>query len=513
MLLPSLIFIPFIGGILCFNSEYFGTKTPRLIALFSMGLTLALTIYLFLHPTIISIHTEGLNYVNNTPKWKEEFILPWIPSFGIEFHLELDGLSLLMVILTSILGLLAILCSWHEIQYKIGFFHLNLLWLLCAVIGIFLAMDLFLFFLFWEIMLVPIYFLIVLWGHKAFSKKSRITTATKFFIYTQASGLIMLISIIGLVLAHYETTNVWTFNYNLLLQTPMSIQIEYLLMLGFFIAFSVKMPVIPLHVWLPDVHSQAPTAGSVDLAGILIKTAAYGLLRFSLPLFPKAANDFAPIAMGLGIINIFYGAWLAFCQTDIKRLIAYANISHMGFILIAIYSSNQLAYQGAVVQMIAHSLSASGLFIICGQLYERLNTRDINQMGGLWSSMKYLPALSLFFTIATIGMPGTGNFVGEFMILCGSFSVAPLITVVATFGVVFSSVYSLTLIQRTYYGKSKFTNVLPNMTIRELYIVLLLVILLIVLGIYPQPILDISNDVTTKIQQRLYDSSMLVTGL
>jgi len=245
----------------------------------------------------------------------------------------------------------------------------------------------------------------------------------------------MLIAIIGLVLVHYQTTEVWTFNYNLLLQTPMSPQIEYLLMLGFFIAFAVKMPVVPLHAWLPDAHSQAPTAGS------------------------------------------------------------------------------QLAYQGAVIQMIAHGLSAAGLFILCGQLYERLHTRDIRQMGGLWSRIQYLPALSLFFAMATLGIPGTGNFVGEFMILCGSFQVAPLITVIATFGLVFASVYSLVMIQRAYYGEAKSPHALPSMTMPELSIILLLVTLLILLGIYPQPILDTSDAVMTKIQQRFAASSILTTGL
>ncbi len=258
-------------------------------------------------------------------------------------------------------------------------------------------------------------------GHKASDGKTRITAATKFFIYTRASGLVMLIAIPALVFVHYNATGVWTFNYEELLNTPMSNGVEYLLMLGFFIAFAVKMPVVPLHGWLPDAHSQAPTAGSVDLAGILLKTAAYGLLRFSLPLFPNASAEFAPIAMWLGVIGIFYGAWMAFAQTDIKRLIAYTSVSHMGFVLIAIYTGSQLAYRGAVIQMIAHGLSAAGLFILCGQLYERIHTRDMRMMGGLWSKMKWLPALSLFFAVATLGMPGTGNFVGEFMILFGSF--------------------------------------------------------------------------------------------
>jgi NADH-quinone oxidoreductase subunit M len=321
MLLPWLILIPFIGGLLCWQFERFGTKVPRWIALIAMGLTLALSLHLWMQGGYTLTTPKGI------PQWQSEFLLPWIPRFGISIHLALDGLSLLMVVLTGLLGVLAILCSWREIQKYQGFFHLNLLWILGGVIGVFLAIDMFLFFFFWEMMLVPMYFLIALWGHKASDGKTRITAATKFFIYTQASGLVMLIAIMGLVFVHYNATGVWTFDYEDLLQTPMSHNVQYLLMLGFFIAFAVKMPVVPLHGWLPDAHSQAPTAGSVDLAGILLKTAAYGLLRFSLPLFPEASHEFAPIAMWLGVIGIFYGAWMAFAQTDIKRLIAYTSVS------------------------------------------------------------------------------------------------------------------------------------------------------------------------------------------
>jgi NADH-quinone oxidoreductase subunit M len=477
MLLPWLIFIPFIGGLLCWQTERFGSKVPRWIALVAMGLTLALSLQLWLQGGYSLTAPKGI------PQWQSEFSVPWIPRFGINFHLALDGLSLLMVVLTGLLGVLAILCSWREIQKYQGFFHLNLLWILGGVIGVFLSIDMFLFFFFWEMMLVPMYFLIALWGHKASDGKTRISAATKFFIYTQASGLVMLIAILGLVFVHYNATGVWTFSYEQLLKTPMTHNVEYLLMLGFFIAFAVKMPVVPLHGWLPDAHSQAPTAGSVDLAGILLKTAAYGMLRFMLPLFPNASH-----------------AWMAFAQTDIKRLIAYTSVSHMGFVLIAIFTGSQLAYQGAVIQMIAHGLSAAGMFIICGQLYERLHTRDMRLMGGLWGRIKYLPALSLFFAVATLGMPGTGNFVGEFMILFGSFPIVPVITVISTFGLVFASVYSLVMMQRAYYGAPKSDQPLQGMTARELLIILLLVVLLVLLGVFPQPILDTSSAAMSNIQ-------------
>lgn len=505
MLLPWLILILFIGGLLCWQCERFGTQVPRWIALIAMGMTLMLSLLLWQQGGYTLTMAQGL------PQWQVKYLLPWIPRFGISIHLALDGLSLLMVVLTGLLGMLAILCSWREIQRYQGFFHLNLLWILGGVIGVFLAIDLFLFFLFWEMMLVPMYFLIALWGHKASDGKTRITAATKFFIYTQSSGLVMLVAILCLVLVHYDATGVWTFNYEDLLRTPMFKRTEYLLMLGFFLAFAVKMPVVPLHGWLPDAHSQAPTAGSVDLAGILLKTAAYGLLRFSLPLFPQASQQFAPIAMWCGVVSIFYGAWMAFSQMDIKRLIAYTSVSHMGFVLIAIYSGSQLAYQGAVVQMIAHGLSVAGMFIICGQLYERLHTRDMRQMGGLWGRLSFIPALSLFFAVATLGMPGTGNFVGEIMILFGSFSVMPMITVISTFGLVFSSVYSLIMMQRAYYGLSKSSKSLPGMTLREQLIILFLVVLLVLLGFFPQPIMDTSAAAMINIQHWFITASSTVS--
>ena len=495
MLLPWLIVIPFVGGLLCWLAERLGAKVPRWIALVTMALTLVLSLQLWMQGGYSLTQASGL------PQWQSSFIVSWIPRFGINFHLAIDGLSLLMVVLTGLLGLMAVLCSWNEIEKYQGFFHLNLMWILGGVIGVFLSIDMFLFFFFWEMMLVPMYFLIALWGHKASDGKTRITAATKFFIYTQSSGLIMLIAILALVFVHYNATGVWTFSYEELLKTPMSHNVEYLLMLGFFIAFAVKMPVVPLHGWLPDAHSQAPTAGSVDLAGILLKTAAYGLLRFSLPLFPQASAEFAPIAMWLGIIGIFYGAWMAFSQTDIKRLIAYTSISHMGFVLIAIYTGSQLAFQGAVVQMIAHGLSAAALFILCGQLYERLHTRDMRQMGGLWSRIKWIPGLSLFFAVANLGMPGTGNFAGEFMILTGSFQVVPVIIVIATFGLVFASVYSLIMMQRAYYGEAKSKAPLPGMSAREFIMIMVLVVLLVLLGVYPQPILDTSHAAMSNIQQ------------
>ncbi|WP_349570146.1 NADH-quinone oxidoreductase subunit M [Azotobacter salinestris] len=498
MILPWLILIPFIGGLLCWQGERFGATLPRWIALLTMSLLLVLGLWLWTTGDFTLAPAPGA-----APLWTSEFRLSWIERFGIELHLALDGLSMLMVVLTGLLGVLSVLCSWKEIQQKVGFFHLNLMWILGGVVGVFLAVDLFLFFFFWEMMLVPMYFLIALWGHSGSTGSTRITAATKFFIFTQASGLVMLVAILGLVFVHYSQTGVLTFSYAELLKTQLAPGTEFLLMLGFFVSFAVKFPVVPVHSWLPDAHAQAPTAGSVDLAGILLKTAAYGLLRFALPLFPNASAEFAPIAMALGVFAIVYGALLSFAQTDIKRLVAYSSVSHMGFILIAIYSGSQIALQGAVVQMIAHGLSAAALFILCGQLYERLHTRDMREMGGIWGRMPWLPAVSLFFAAAALGLPGTGNFVGEFLVLIGTFPQAPWVTVLASTGLVLGSVYSLIMIHRAYFGPTRTEGALLGLNGRELSMVLGLAGLLILLGVYPQPVLDTSAASMQGVQQWL----------
>jgi NADH-quinone oxidoreductase subunit M len=509
VILPWLILIPFIGGLLCWLAERRSLTLPRWLALATMGLELLLGLWLWQQGDFQLAPGGG-----REPSWELEFKYAWIERFGISIHLALDGLSLLMILLTGLLGVLSVLCSWREIQNHVGFFHLNLMWILGGVVGVFLAVELFLFFLFGELLVVRMYVLFALWGHSAADgKTSRINAATKFFIYTQASGLIMLVAILGLVLANFHSSGVLTFDYALLLKAELPPALEYILMLGFFIAFAVKLPVVPLHSWLPDAHAQAPTAGSVDLAGILLKTAAYGLLRFGVPLFPNASAEFAPIAMGLGVLGIIYGALLAFAQTDIKRLVAYTSVSHMGFVLIGIYSGSQLALQGVVIQMLAHGLSAAALFILCGQLYERLHTRDLREMGGLWGRLNYLPGVMLFFAAASLGLPGTGNFVGEFLILLGTFKVAPLMTVLATGGLVLASVYSLIMIQRAFYGPAKAEGQLRGLDGRELSMLLSLIGLLLWLGVYPQPALDTSYASMHGVQQWLEAAfSQLITA-
>lgn len=498
MTLLWLILIPFVGGLLCWQGERFGDQAPRWIALATMLIELLITLGLWFHG---DYNLPQMGTASEGVRWSMEWQVAWIPRFGISVHLALDGLSLVLIALTSFLGILAVLCSWNEIVRRVGFFHLNLLWILGGVVGVFLAIDLFLFFFFWEMMLVPMYFLIALWGHSGSEGRTRIRAATKFFIYTQASGLLMLVSILGLVFVNYANTGEYSFSYATLMETQLSEGTAMLLMLGFFIAFAVKLPVVPLHGWLPDAHAQAPTAGSVDLAGILLKTAAYGMLRFALPLFPEASQTFAPVAMALGLVGIFYGALLACGQQDVKRLIAYTSISHMGFVLIGIYVGTELALQGVVMLMVAHAFSAAGLFIMSGQLYERLHTRDMREMGGLWGRMGSLPGFSLCFVVASLGMPGTANFLGEFMILFGSFPVAPWTVIIASGGLVLAAIYSLLLMQRVHFGPAQGEGRFTDLDGREYLMMLSILGLVLLFGLYPQPLLDTTGAAMLEVQQ------------
>ena len=499
LILPALILVPFIAGFLCWVVDKVDKHLPRYIALLGMLLTLVLTVVLW--------GQGGFSYEigQATPTWAAQFYVPWISALGINIHLAVDGLSLLMVGLTALLGVLAVGCSWGEIQKNVGFFHLNLLWSLGGVIGVFIAIDMFLFYFFWEMMLVPIYFLIALWGHSGTAGKSRVYAATKFFLYTQIAGLIMLIGILGLVLFNAMVVGQpLSFAYADLMNAAHILEREYPsvaygFMLCLFIGFAVKLPVFPLHGWLPDAHAQAPTAGSVDLAGILIKTAAYGLLRFVIPFFPLASAQFADFAIILGMIGIFYGAWCAFQQTDMKRLLAYTSISHMGFVLLALYAGNILTFQGLMIMMLAHGLSSAALFIMCGQVYERVHTRDMRLMGGIRGQLPYLSFFLMFFVAALVGIPGLGNFIGEFLILMGSFNQFPVFTIIAAISLVFAGLYGLILIHRTLFGtpneqqQAHYTNPLKDLSAREISLLMVCAVGLLWLGLYPQSFLDISH--------------------
>jgi NADH-quinone oxidoreductase subunit M len=489
MMLVCLFLIPLAAGLLAWRSARYGPSMPRWICLAATALDLVLLVLLWWR------HGIPMALAGNGP-WILEVKAPWIPQLGVTFHLAMDGLSLLMLLLTAVIGLLSVAASWTEIQDRVGFFHFNLMWILAGIIGVFLAMDLFLFYFFWEMMLIPMYFLIAIWGHE-----NRVYAAIKFFLFTQISGLLMLVAILGLYFVHGNATGLYTFDYMDLLGTAIPASTARWLMLGFLIAFVVKLPAVPVHSWLPDAHTEAPTAGSVILAGLLLKTGAYGLIRFVVPLFPEAALSFAPTAMLLGVIGIVYGAVLAFAQTDLKRLVAYTSVSHMGFVLLGVFAWNIYALQGAVMQMICHGLATGSLFILVGILKERIHTRDMRLMGGLWSAAPRMGAVALFFAIASLGLPGLGNFVAEFLVLTGTYYVSVWLTAVAALGLVLASVYSLWIIFAVFHGPNKLEWKFPDLSLRESAILGAAVLGLVWLGLFPKPVIDTAGPALNHMRQ------------
>lgn len=473
------------GGVLCWLS---GQKMPSLtkwIALITVVADMLAACWLY------KVYHE----FPDSNSWFINYQADWIPSAGITFHVALDGFGMAMLLLTFFLGILAVLCSWSEITTKTGFYYFNLLWTLAGISGVFTAMDLFLFYFCWEVMLIPMFLLIIIWGDV-----NRRYAAYKFFLFTQTGSLLMLLSILALYFIHGQQTGEYTFNYFRLLGTNVSGPTGMWIMLGFLAAFAIKLPAIPLHNWLPDAHSEAPTAGSLLLAGLLLKTGAYGIVRFLLPLFPAAAADIAWWAMLIGAAGIIYGAVLAYSQTDLKRLIAYTSVSHMGFVLVGIFAFNEIAMQGVVMQMLTHGISTGALFVIAGMLKERLHTRDIDRMGGLWTDASALGGVAVVFTMASAGLPLLGNFIAEFFILLGAFTVQPVLSVIATLGLIFSALYSLRMMQKVFLGKHTATTPVSDLNIREWAIMALLCISIVLLGVYPQPVIDTVGHLSLTLQ-------------
>jgi len=475
MILAWLFLIPFIGGILAWVAERYSPRATRWVALAAMAAQFAIAIALWVqywHQVVIA-RTGDI--------FLTEVNAPWIPFAGIRFHLALDGISLLLILLTGLLGVIAVAASWTDIHERVGFFHFNLLWTLAGITGVFLAVDLFLFYLFWELMLIPLYFLIDQWGHER-----RHYAAVKFFIFTQLGGLFLLLGILGLFFAHLAVTGVPTFSSLVLLGTPMRPLLAFWLMLGFFVAFAVKLPAVPVHTWLPDAHTQAPVAGSVVLAGLVLKVGAYGLLRLVLPLFPATSFAFAPVAMVLGVAGIIYGAVLAFGQRDLKRLIAYTSISHMGFVLLGIYAWNELSLQGALIVMLAHGLSTGALFVLVGVIDERKHTRDIEKMGGLDVRWPRMGGVAMFLAVASLGLPGLANFVGEFLVLLGTFRVSPVMASIGVAGLIVSVIYSVWIVYRVFWGPAPEKEAGRDLNGRESAMLFAAIALILWIGLYPQ---------------------------
>jgi NADH-quinone oxidoreductase subunit M len=410
----------------------------------------------------------------------------WIPAFGVRYLLGMDGISLLLVILTALVTVVAMLVSWRSITERISLHYLLLLVMETGIIGVFLSLDLFLFYLFWEVMLIPMFFLIGIWGHGR-----NIYAAVKFFLFTLAGSLLMLLAIIGIYLLHGSQSGSYSFALMELVKTAVPYSTGLWLYGAFLLAFAVKFPLLPLHTWLPDAHTDAPTAGSVILAGLLLKTGAYGLIRFGYPLFPDAAQAWGPLLMVLAVAGILYASWVAFAQTDMKRLIAYSSIAHMGFVALGIAVWRPVALSGALLQMVNHGLTTTALFALVGILDERVHTREISAFGGLWGKVPRFSFSLFFFAMASAGMPGLNNFVGEFLILAGSFRVSPLAALLAFLGVILPLVYTLRFLKEVLFETERQPLQLTDISCRETGMLVVLALADLYLGLHPAPLLDI----------------------
>jgi len=417
------------------------------------------------------------------PTFQFEEVARWIPSLGAGYHIGIDGISLLLVLLTTFLTPLALLSAWRSIEERTKEFVLTMLALETGMLGVFVSLDLLLFFVFWEAMLVPMYLIIGVWGGG-----QRVYAAIKFILYTMLGSALMLVAILVLYFQQGAASGVYTFDLEQLGRWVVPAGLgQNLMFLAFALAFAIKVPLFPFHTWLPDAHVEAPTAGSVILAGVLLKMGTYGFLRFCLPLFPDASLTFQPLVWALAVIGIVYGAWVSTVQPDLKKLVAYSSVSHLGFVMLGLFTFTQQGLVGAVIQMVNHGLSTGALFLLVGMIYERRHTRLIADFGGLW---KVVPAFSVVFlvvSLSSLGLPGLNGFVGEFLILVGAFQVNRGVAVVATSGIIFAAVYMLWMYQRVIFGHVTHdeNRGLADLSPREWTVLVPILVLIVWIGVYP----------------------------
>ncbi|MFW6105791.1 MAG: NADH-quinone oxidoreductase subunit M [Desulfovermiculus sp.] len=472
-ILSILTFLPLAGVLIIALMPGSGPGAAK--RFWSIGLAVAVLEFLVSIPVLIAFDSSiaGMQFTEHTA---------WIESLGISYSLGLDGISLWLVMLTTFFVPLCILCSFTYIQKKIREYIISFLLIETAMIGTFLAMDLVLFYVFWELMLIPMFLLIGVWGGER-----RIYSAVKFFLYTALGSILMLVAIVVLYIHHLQTTGEVSFYLFDLLDMHIPVSMQFWLCAAFFLAFAIKVPMFPLHTWLPDAHVEAPTAGSVILASILLKMGTYGFIRFAMPLFPYATHLFIPIIAGLAVIAIIYAALVSWVQPDIKKLVAYSSVSHMGYVLLGLFALNMQGVQGGIYQMLNHGLSTGALFLLVGMIYERRHTRLMEEFGGLAKIMPVYATFLMIATLASVAVPGTNGFVGEFLILLGAFKSYPILAIIATSGALFSVIYMLWMYQRVMFGPldKEQNKGLTDLTFRETAIMVPIAVLIIVMGIFP----------------------------
>jgi len=468
-ILTTVIFLPIIGALLVLCISRGKELWIKSASLFLLTLTFVLSLPLFV---LFDKASHSMQFVE-----RQE----WIPALNMQYYLGVDGISVLFILLCSLLGILCVLISWNAITSKVKEFYISLLLIQGAMTGVFCSLDFILFYIFWEAMLIPMFLIIGVWGGPR-----RVYSAVKFFLYTLVGSLLMLI---GIIVLYYQGGR--TFDVMVLMGQQYPFSLQFWLFWAFFAAFAVKVPMFPVHTWLPDAHTEAPTAGSVILAGILIKMGAYGFLRFSLPLFPQAAVAMAPYMLALSVVAIIYGAVICLVQTDLKRLIAYSSVSHMGFVTLGIFALNAQGLEGGILQMLNHGVVTGALFLMVGVLYERSHTREIANYGGLASVLPVYASFFMVFTLASIGLPGLNGFVGEFLILLGGFKASALAGVLSATGIIIGAAYMLLLYQKVFFQETNpKVQGYTDMDAREILTLLPLLILVVWIGVYPNAFLS-----------------------
>ncbi|MDZ4858862.1 MAG: NADH-quinone oxidoreductase subunit M [Candidatus Hydrogenedentes bacterium] len=502
MILLWVLLLPLAGGLVAWA----GGKTSRKVTVIAPIIALALDCLLLVW--LWGRHS-GFAHAPGSFPWIAEFSMAWIPQFGIEFALAMDGLALLMSLMVCTVSLAVFLVLGSSIPKNAGLHALLFMLAVTSVFGVFLSADLMLFFIFFEAMLLPTYALMIGWGE---GDQSR--SAMRFFVFTQAGGLLMLISIIAVYMAHATTTGEYTFSIVALAQNPMSGPLSLFCLLGFVIAFAVKLPLVPFHTWQPDAYAGSSTAVTILLAALMTKTAGYGLIRFAIPLFPEASTLLAPWMMGIGVATILYASWLAFGQSDLKRIVAYSSAAHLGYVVLGAFAMNEIGHRGAIIQMFCHGISVTGVFFIIDWIERRANTRNIAELGGLSHSAPRMGAIAMVFVMATLGLPGLGNFIGEFFTLTGAFQAHWLAGSLAATGAVLAAAYSLRIMQQVFFGPKRdlpeghepYNLLLPVATV--------LIIILVYVGMHPGPVLEAANSATGfgAIDTRMNPTDALLVG-